>query len=145
MAKDTIVLVVDDERNHADGIAEALEGSCAKAIAVYTSKDALEIVREQQVDIVVTDLKLEDELDGIDILQEVKKYNERAEVILMTAYASIDTCKKAIKLGAYDYLVKPIDIDQLRAIVDQASRRVAAGKGPKESTDQFGFEGIITY
>ncbi len=142
MAKDTIVLVVDDERNHADGIAEALENHCAKAIAVYTAGDALEIIREQQIDIVVTDLKLEDELDGIDILQEVKKYKEQTEVILMTAYATIDTCKKAIRLGAYDYLVKPIDIDQLRAIVDQATRRLAVGKGPKESAEQFEFEGI---
>ena len=59
--KVNLILVVDDERDHADGIAESLEKLCTKAMAVYTGKDALEIVRSQHVDIVVTDLKFEDE------------------------------------------------------------------------------------
>ncbi len=117
----SLILVVDDERNHADGIAEALDKSGAKAIAVYTGKDALEIIRNQQVDVVVTDLKLDNDIDGLTILQEAKKYNDKTEVILITAYATIDTCKEAIRRGAYDYLVKPIDIDQLRTLVQQAS------------------------
>jgi DNA-binding NtrC family response regulator len=93
----------------------------AKAVTVYTGKDALEIVRNQEVDIVVTDLKLEGDIDGLDILREAKKYNEQTEVILITAYATIETCKEAIRQGAYDYLVKPIDIDQLRTLVEQRS------------------------
>ena len=147
MDNETIILVVDDERNHADGIAEALEKSSAKTITVYSGKDALEIVRNQQVDIVVTDLKLESDTDGLAILEEAKKRNARTEVILITAYATIDTCKEAIRRGAYDYLVKPIDIDQLRTLVDQASRkaskairrRVKSGKAGKE---EFEFEGV---
>ena len=95
----SIILVVDDERDHADGIAEALEKLCAKAIAVYTGKDALEIVSNQQVDIVITDLKLGGDIDGLAVLEEAKRNNERTEVILITAYATIDTCKEAIKRG----------------------------------------------
>jgi two-component system response regulator HydG len=124
----TVVLVVDDERDHADGIVEALERLPVKAIAVYSAKDALEIVRSQQVDVVVTDLKLDDDADGLTILQESKKHDSRVEVILITAYATIENCKQAIKRGAYDYLVKPIDIDQLRTLVEQAGKKAAAAR-----------------
>ncbi len=145
--EETIVLVVDDERDHADGIAESLEKFCAKAIAVYNGKDALEIIRNQQVDVVVTDLKLGGDIDGLAILQEAKKADGHTEVILITAYATIDTCKEAIRRGAYDYLVKPIDIDQLRIVVAQAGRKVTraiqrVAKGGKTAKSEFEFEGV---
>ena len=142
--REGIILIVDDEREHADGIAEALEKFCTKAIAVYNGKDALEIVRNQQIDIVITDLKLDSDIDGLTILEEAKKHNENTEVILITAYATIDTCKEAIKRGAYDYLVKPIDIDQLRTIVSRLlslvnSRSDTESRGIK---GEFYFEGV---
>lgn len=142
MAKDTIVLVVDDERNHADGIAESLEKSCAKAIAVYSGKDALDIIQGEAVDVVVTDLKLESDIDGLDVLDAARQSNSATEVILITAYATIDTCKEAIRRGAYDYLVKPIDIDQLRTLVEQAGRKISSSKFRMEKaelTNQDGF------
>ena len=147
MSDNNVVLVVDDERDHADGIAEALEKLCAKAIAVYNGKDALEIVRNQQVDVVVTDLKLGGDIDGLAILEEAKKHNGRTEVILITAYATIDTCKQAIKQGAYDYLVKPIDIGQLRTLVGQACRKAASAvqrrqQRPASAKAAFEFEGV---
>jgi two-component system response regulator HydG len=145
MSKDAVVLVVDDEREHADGIAEALQKSCAKAIAVYTGHDAIEIIRSQNIDVVVTDLKLGGELDGLDILREAKK-SAQTQVILITAYATIDTCKDAIKQGAYDYLVKPIDIDQLRSLVEQAARQITrtSAQQRRATTDdaEFRFDGV---
>jgi len=147
MADDIVMLVVDDERNHADGIAEAMEKYCAKAIPVYTAKDALEILRSETVDMVVTDLKLDGEdVDGLDILDAAKKNNPDSEVILITAYATINTCKDAIRRGAYDYLVKPIDIDQLRTLVEQAGKKITAGRSRRRSIDTvqdgFFFEGV---
>ncbi len=145
--KTNVILVVDDERDHADGIAEALEKLCTKAIAVYSGSDALEIVRSQEVDVIVTDLKLGGDIDGLTILEEARRYNDKTEVILITAYATIDTCKEAIKRGAYDYLVKPIDIDQLRTLVAQASRKVSAAiqrrtQKAKTGKEHFEFEGV---
>jgi len=140
-----LILVVDDERDHADGIAEALEKLCTKAIAVYTGKDALEIVRSQQVDVIVTDLKLGGNIDGLAILEEAKTYNDKTEVILITAYATIETCKEAIKRGAYDYLTKPVDIGQLRTLVAQAGQKVSAAiqrRTQKTDKGQFEFEGV---
>lgn len=141
-----MILVVDDEREHADGIAEAMEKLCGRAIAVYNGVDALEIVRSEKVDVIVTDLKLGGDIDGLAILEEVKKQQARTEVILITAYATIDTCKEAIRRGAYDYLVKPIDIEQLRAVVEQACRRSSKGDRQKRmrhgGKGRFVFEGI---
>jgi two-component system response regulator HydG len=145
MADDIVMLVVDDERNHADGIAEAMEKYCAKAIPVYTARDALEMLRSETIDIVVTDLKLDDEdIDGLDVLDTAKKNNPTCEVILITAYATIDTCKDAIRRGAYDYLVKPLDIDQLRTLTEQAGRKIASERSRRcskdEAVDGFFFE-----
>ena len=147
MSSDTVVLVVDDERDHADGIAEALDKSGVKAIAVYSAEDALEIVRNQQVDVVVTDLKLEGDINGLAILEEAKRTNSHTEIILITAYATIDTCKDAIRRGAYDYLVKPIDIDQLRTLVGQACKKASTAiqrEAKFGGTDKgsFEFEGV---
>ena len=141
-----VILIIDDERDHADGIAESLEKLCARAIAVYDGTDALEIVRSQQIDVIVTDLKLGGDIDGLAILEEAKKYNESTEVILITAYGTIDTCKEAIKQGAYDYLVKPIDIGQLRTLVTQACQKASTAnerrvQKPKASKEDFAFEG----
>ncbi|MBN2457397.1 MAG: sigma-54-dependent Fis family transcriptional regulator [Sedimentisphaerales bacterium] len=143
----TTVLVVDDERDHADGIVEALDKQCARAIAVYTGSDALEILRNKNVEIVVTDLKLDGDIDGLDILDEAKRQNSQTEVILITAYATIDTCKEAIRRGAYDYIVKPIDIDQLRTLVSRAGRKALSVQrtqfgSAKSAPEDFMFEGV---
>jgi DNA-binding NtrC family response regulator len=145
MIKDAVVLVVDDERDHADGMAEALRKCCDKAIPVYTGRDALEIIRSQDIDVVVTDLKLGGDVDGLDILQEARKTSQ-TEVILITAYATIETCKDAIRHGAYDYLVKPINIDQLRSLVEQAASLVVRKKHSSQdrvSQEEFRFNGVI--
>jgi len=145
--KEGIILIVDDERDHADGIAESLEKLCARAIAVYNGNDALEIMRSQQIDVIITDLKLGGDIDGLTILEEAKKSNDSTEVILITAYGTIDTCKEAIKQGAYDYLVKPIDIGQLRTLVTRACQKASAAherrtQKSRASKEDFVFEGV---
>jgi two-component system response regulator HydG len=142
MADGCVVLVVDDERDHADGIVDALEKTCGKAIAVYNGKDAIEILRNQHVDVVVTDLRLGGDINGIDVLEEARRQSYDTEVILITAYATIDTCKQAIKAGAYDYLAKPIDIDELRTMVERACRKASPTRENVRVVSHFEFEGI---
>ncbi len=142
-----VILVVDDERDHADGIVESLEKQCDKAIAVYSGKDALEILRTEQIDVVITDLKLGGDVSGLMVLTESKKYDPGTEVILITAHASINTCKEALKLGAYDYLVKPIDIGQLRTLVARAGDKAMATHAHRKdvaerATGDFKFDGV---
>jgi two-component system response regulator HydG len=137
---------VDDERDHADGMVEALGKLPVEALAVYTGEHALEVLRNQRVDVVVTDLKLEGQADGLDVLREARQSSDPAEVILITAYATIDNCKEALRQGAFDYLVKPLDIDQLRTLVEQAARQARAAPSRRAEAGQepetFLFEGI---
>jgi two-component system response regulator HydG len=147
MASDIIILVVDDERNHADGLAESLEKQCSRAIPVYTGKDAIDILNSEEIDIVVTDLKLEaEDVNGLTILDVAKNNNLQTEVILVTAHSTIDTCKEAIKKGAFDYLLKPVDISELRTLIEQASKRISAAKSKSRITttdkDGFVFSGV---
>jgi DNA-binding NtrC family response regulator len=140
-----VVLVVDDERDHADGLVEALGRLPVKAMAVYSGRDAIEMLHDRQIDVVVTDLKLGDKADGLDVLREAKETGDHTEVILITAYGTIDTCKEAIKQGAFDYVLKPVDIDQLRTLVEQASRKATtqAQKSRRDGQPQtFVFSGI---
>jgi len=141
-----VVLVVDDERDHADGMVEALGRLPVEALAVYTGEHAIEVLHHQRIDVVVTDLKLEGQVDGLDVLREARQHADPPEVILITAYGTIENCKEAIRQGAFDYLVKPIDIDQLRTLVEQASRKAAAAFSRRTDADQepesFLFDGI---
>jgi len=140
MNKDAVILIVDDEKDHADVILEALEKQCSTAIAAYTADDAMQIIQNRHIDLVITDLNLRCDTTGIDILNSAKRRNPATAVILITAYATIDTCKEAIRRGAYDYLVKPIDIEQLRVMAAKA-----VGEKAGAGTDGgFNFKGVVS-
>jgi two-component system response regulator HydG len=104
------------------------------------------MLRSQRVDVVVTDLKLEGRADGMAVLQAARENSDSTEVILITAYATIENCKEAMQQGAFDYLVKPLDIDQLRTLVERATRKAAATHNrsarAERQEDTFVFEGI---
>jgi two-component system response regulator HydG len=138
----TVILVVDEEKKHADGIVEALGDFNAEIIAVYNGAAALKLLNDRSIDIVITDFSLGD-IDGLQVLAEAKKQDPQTEVILLTAYASIETCKDAIRQGAYDYMSKPIDIDQLRGFIAQLLRKDSLKSVQSKVSQQgFEFEGI---
>ena len=138
MNTDAVILIVDDEKDHADVLVEALAKQCGRAIAAYSAEEALKAINQENFDLVITDLNLRSDINGIDILEEVKAKNSTTPVILITAYATIDTCKQAIRRGAYDYLVKPIDVDQLRVMVSKA----LPPKGGPVGVEDFVFQGV---
>ena len=128
------------------GLSKPWAGLPVKGLAVYTGEDAIEMIRSRRVDVVVTDLKLEGEADGLAVLREARQHSDSTEVILITAYGSIENCKEAMREGAFDYLVKPLDIDQLRTLVDQACRRATMAHArqveAERGQDDFVFDGI---
>jgi DNA-binding NtrC family response regulator len=138
------ILIIDDETGHADVLAEAMSRRDVNTLAVYNAADAMELIESRFFDVVVTDLNLgDDNINGIDILKAAKQHNSDCQVILITAYATIDTCKEAIRIGAFDYLVKPIDIDHLRAMIERSLKskfRISSRQSDKEN---FRFDGII--
>lgn len=140
------VLIVDDDEPHAQAVADSLETlSCECTIATSGTK-GVELIESQNFDIVITDLKMDD-VDGLAILRKTKDELPDAEVIVLTAHSSIPSVVTAMQGGAYTYLTKPLDIQELRSAVDKASsrirlirRNVALSRGLDE---RFGFEGVI--
>jgi DNA-binding NtrC family response regulator len=130
MKTNAAILVVDDEKDHADILVEALQRQ-GTPVAAYSAEDALRQIDRRRFDLVIADLNLRSDKTGLDILDAARAKHPDTVVILITAFASIDTCKQAIRRGAYDYLVKPIDIDQLRLMVTRAlsSRRGSEPEG----------------
>jgi DNA-binding NtrC family response regulator len=144
MIEKPAILIIDDEQAHADVLAEALLQTGGETIAVYDAKNAIELLGSKRIDVVITDLNLhDDKINGIDILKTAKEQNPDSEVVLITAYASIDTCKEAMRCGAFDYLVKPIDIDQLRAMTEKALKKFLAASASANRKNGFKFDGVV--
>ncbi|HEV8654978.1 MAG TPA: ATP-binding protein [Candidatus Limnocylindria bacterium] len=116
------VLVVDDEQSVATTIKAILELDGSEVTAVTSGKEALAQLREHEFDVVLTDLRLDD-LDGIEILRETQKLWPDTVAIMLTGYASLESAVSALRSGAYDYLIKPSDVDELRATIGRALER----------------------
>ncbi len=141
MEEDIKVIIIDDEKEHALVLAEALEKIAPEPKAFYSAQEAVDYITSNDFDIVITDLNLASDINGMDILVKAKEINPGCEVVLITAYATIENCKEALKLGAKDYLVKPIDIDQLRSMVKQIIKNRTVQKKTGK-TEEFVFNGV---
>jgi two-component system response regulator PilR (NtrC family) len=117
------VLVVDDEQSMREFLAICLRRAGHEPITESNATAALAALEQKPVDVVVTDLRMPGDLDGIGLLQEIKKRGHEAEVILVTAFATADTAIAAIKQGAYDYLTKPFKVDEINAVIGRAMEK----------------------
>jgi len=121
-----IVLVVDDD----PGLRESFRLLLEDQYDVWDVPDglqALEIIRSCQVDLVLLDIRLPG-MEGLEVLQRIKGADEAIEVVLVTAVKTVRTAVEAMKLGAYDYLTKPFDLDELGAVARRALERRALGR-----------------
>jgi signal transduction histidine kinase len=116
------ILVVDDEQSVATTIKAILQLDGNEVTAVTSGTEALAQLREHEFDVVLTDLRLDD-LDGIEILRETQKLWPDTVSIMLTGYASLESAVTALRSGAYDYLIKPSDVDELRATIGRAIER----------------------
>jgi len=143
----TSILIIEDEPAHAEALAEALEQENCSIFIANNGEQGLDQFRNHDPHVVITDLKLGGTVDGLDILDEVVKSNRTCEVVLITAHSSIDTCKKALRDGAYDYIEKPIDLEHLRAVTKRALDKVFLARDNRRLQDRletkFDFSGVI--
>lgn len=112
------ILLIEDEKITRITLSDTLIANGYSVAAFDTGSEGLAAFMESRFDVVITDLRLP-HMSGIDILQKVKEEDPACQVIVMTAYSSVETAVRALKLGAYDYLTKPFSPDELLALLEK--------------------------
>lgn len=113
------ILLVDDEEVFTANMSKLLSNRGYRVAAVNSGDSAIKALEDDDFDVVVLDLKMPG-MDGITTLKEIKKLGLFTETLILTGHGSIDTALEAVKLGAYDYLSKPCEIDELVAKIEGA-------------------------
>lgn len=120
MAGQLQILVLDDEPIVGKRLKPALAKLGFEIEVFENPKEALKRIEEKEFDIVVTDIRMED-VDGIEILEHIGRKSKRTKVIMITGYAMMATAREAMEKGAFDFIAKPFEPDELRAVVLQAA------------------------
>ncbi len=140
------ILVVDDEPSHRQMLEVVLGAEGYEVAGAGDGEEAVEAVSERFYDLILMDIRMS-RMGGIEALHRVREISPGIPVIIMTAYASVNTAVEALKSGAYDYLTKPLDIDELKILVKKALRHQhleAENRLLRERIgDRFDFANII--
>ena len=113
------VLVVDDEDELREMLAETVRSLGHEVLTAEDGEKGLHVYKQQEIDLVITDLKMP-RMDGLTLLREIRLVKPDAVVLMITAFPTIDSAVQAIKLGAYDYIIKPFKIEQIEVVVRRA-------------------------
>ncbi|MGB5158427.1 response regulator [Desulfobacterium sp. N47] len=116
------VLLVDDEKEFLDTLLKRLQKRKIKATGVGSGEEALKILEESPTDLVVLDVRMQG-MDGIKTLREIKKIRPLVEVIMLTGHANVEVAVEGMEVGAFDYLMKPTDVDELLYKLEDAYKR----------------------
>ncbi|MBW2297376.1 MAG: response regulator [Deltaproteobacteria bacterium] len=118
----TNILLVDDEKDFVEILAMRLEEAGEKVTPAYDGQMCLDILDKKPIDVVILDIKMPG-MDGINTLHKIKIMHPLVEVILLTGHGSTETAIEGMKLGAFDYLLKPADFDDLKAKLSGARKK----------------------
>ena len=140
------VLIIDNDQSHAETVAESLERVGFHCRVATSGNEGARLIEESPFDLVITDLVMND-VDGLGILARTRADQPDAEVILMTGHGTVPSAVEAMRSGAFNYLLKPLDVAQLRASAEKAvesSRLKRTNLELKRRLDErFGFEGVV--
>ena len=118
-----LVMLVDDEVDFSEIMTRRLKKRDLNIVAAFSGQEALDTLdKHQDVDVVILDVKMPG-MDGIETLQKIKAAHPLIEVIMLTAHATVESGIEGMKFGAFDYLMKPCDIEQLMGKVEEATRK----------------------
>src|SRR5262245_26496124 len=133
---ETTILVVDDDASTRQALLQVLKKEGYRMLTANSAMEALEKLDETSIDLLITDLRME-RVDGIELMRRVRQRWQGIPVIVMTAFASIDTAIRSIHAGAHDYLSKPYEIDDLRLTVRRVleQSRLSQGVSTSEPID----------
>ena len=107
------VLVVDDELDFLETIVKRLQKRNIDTHGAESGEEALKIISRIPIDVVILDVKMPGGMNGIETLREIKRARPLTEVILLTGHASVETSLEGMKFGAFDYLLKPVKLEEL--------------------------------
>lgn len=142
-AEPLTVLVIDDDKHLAETIAESLERRGHACTIATSGKAGAAKIEQDAYDVVLTDLRMAD-LDGLAIVKKVRELHPDTEVFVITGFGDVKTAVEAMKLGATHYLQKPLDLAELRAVVDKSAERVRTVRELRRQLDEkFGYEGVV--
>lgn len=118
----TNVLLVDDEKDFVEMLSLRLQEAGERVTPAYNGKECLETLEKKSIDVVILDIKMPG-MDGIETLREIKRKYPLVEVIMLTGHGTTETAVQGMKLGAYDYLLKPADFEDLTSKLEGARKR----------------------
>ncbi len=116
------VLFVDDETDFLETLIKRMKKRNVNVSGVKSGKEAIELLSRNPADVVVLDVRMPG-MDGIQTLREIRKTDPLVEVIMLTGHASLEVAKEGMELGAFDFLMKPIDIDELLYKLEDAYKK----------------------
>jgi DNA-binding NtrC family response regulator len=116
------VLFVDDEVDFLDTVVKRIEKRNVSACGVKSGEEALTLLKQRSFDVIVLDVRMPG-MDGLEVLKEIKKNYPLSEVIMLTGHASLEVAIEGMELGAFDYLMKPVEIDDLLYKLQDANKR----------------------
>ncbi|MDP3039704.1 MAG: response regulator, partial [Deltaproteobacteria bacterium] len=119
MSEKPRILVVDDEESHRIMLRAVLKDEGYEVVEAADGSEAVRAVEQEPFDLVLLDVRMKT-MDGIEALTEIRKISPLIPVLIMTAYASVKTAVEALKAGAFDYLTKPLDIEELKILIEKA-------------------------
>jgi len=129
------ILVVDDEGDFLETLMNRLKKRNIGTIGCASGEEAVRLAKQHQFDVVILDIKMPGGMDGIETLREIKRIRPEAEVILLTGHASLETSVEGMKQGAYDYLLKPIRLEDLLEKLVQALERKGSAENRAQSEE----------
>jgi two-component system response regulator PilR (NtrC family) len=140
------ILVVDDEQSMRDFLAILLTKEGHEVVTAGNGADALRAVQAEIFDLVITDVKMPG-ADGMEVLRSVKEFSPETVVIMITAFATTETAVEAMKIGAYDYIIKPFKVDELKLIIHNSLEKRSLKKEntllKREIESKAGFANFI--
>jgi len=141
------ILIVDDETEHAQVMCEALQRIGHTCDVVYSFAEAEKRLAKTKYDVIVSDLLMDGRKDGLEVLRLSKTLNPQPPVVLVTAVNDVPTSRQAMQEGAYDYITKPLDLEDFRAQVNRAVEKAQLQRQneilAEQIIDRGGFEGLI--
>jgi DNA-binding NtrC family response regulator len=129
------ILIVDDEGDFLETLMNRLRKRNIGTIGCASGEEAVRLAKEHKFDVVILDIKMPGGMDGIETLREIKRIRPESEVILLTGHASLETSVEGMKQGAYDYLLKPIRLEDLLEKLVQALERKGSAENRAQSEE----------